>query len=61
MAHKTAFTAETLKDKLEKAGFSNVEVRREGLNLWAYGYVNSANTIESSAEKLETPILPKSI
>lgn len=61
MAHKTAFTAETLKGKLEKTGFSEVEVRREGLNLWAYGYVRSANVIESGAKKLETPILLKSI
>jgi ubiquitin len=30
MAHKTAFTAETLKEKLLKAGFSQAEVKRVG-------------------------------
>ena len=39
MAHKTAFTEKTLTDKLIQAGFSNVEVKKDGcLNLWAVGY-----------------------
>ena len=38
MAHKTAFTAETLKEKLLKAGFSRAEVKRDWLNLWATAY-----------------------
>jgi SAM-dependent methyltransferase len=46
MAHKTAFTAETLKEKLLKAGFEQVEVHREGLNLWATAYVNTRSTKE---------------
>lgn len=37
MAHKTAFTAETLGRKLKNAGFRNVRVQRDGLNLWARG------------------------
>lgn len=35
MAHKTAFTVETLRNKLLAAGFNSVEMRQEGLNLWA--------------------------
>ncbi len=38
MAHRTGFTAETLKNKLMDAGFVNVEVCREDLNLWAKAY-----------------------
>jgi ubiquinone/menaquinone biosynthesis C-methylase UbiE len=38
MAHKTAFTAETLKAKLLEAGFSQAEVKRDWLNLWATAY-----------------------
>ena len=38
MAHKTAFTAETLKEKLLEAGFSRAEVKQDWLNLWATAY-----------------------
>lgn len=39
MAHKTGFTAETLAQKMEEAGFRNVEVRTgDNLDLWATGY-----------------------
>jgi ubiquinone/menaquinone biosynthesis C-methylase UbiE len=38
MAHKTAFTAETLKEKLLEAGFSQAEVKRDWLNLWAFAH-----------------------
>jgi SAM-dependent methyltransferase len=35
MAHHTGFTARSLGEHLAKAGFSNVEVTRTGLDLWA--------------------------
>jgi len=38
MAHRTGFTAETLKQKLIEAGFIDVVVCREDLNLWAKAY-----------------------
>lgn len=38
MAHKTAFTAATLGLRIREAGYVNVIVRRDGLNLWAIGY-----------------------
>ncbi len=38
MAHRTGFTAETLKNKLRDAGFVDVIVCREDLNLWAKAY-----------------------
>ncbi|UBF27734.1 tetratricopeptide repeat protein [Kovacikia minuta CCNUW1] len=38
MAHRTAFTSETLSQKLQEAGFTQVKVEKEGLNLWAKGY-----------------------
>ena len=38
MAHRTAFTAETLCQKLEQTGFHTVESHKDGLNLWARGY-----------------------
>jgi hypothetical protein len=38
MAHRTGFTAETLKNKLIDAGFIDVAVSREDLNLWAKAY-----------------------
>lgn len=44
MAHKTAFTAETLGRRMVLAGFSGVNVRRDdGYNLWAYGYKIAKN------------------
>lgn len=47
MAHKTAFTAESLKEKLLKAGFEQVKVRREGLNLWATAYVDETQSSQN--------------
>ena len=41
MAHKTAFTTETLKQKLLEAGFSQAEVKRDRLNLWATAYTGT--------------------
>lgn len=38
MAHKTAFTAKTLSQRLYEAGFDNVRTQSENLNLWAIGY-----------------------
>lgn len=38
MAHKTAFTADTLAKHLAASGFTNIRVERETLNLWAIGY-----------------------
>lgn len=38
MAHKTAFTAQTLGNKLHQAGFVNVQVKRELFDLWAVAY-----------------------
>ena len=38
MAHKTAFTQQTLQDKLLQAGFATAEVYSELLNLWATAY-----------------------
>ncbi|WP_019501976.1 tetratricopeptide repeat protein [Pseudanabaena sp. PCC 6802] len=38
MAHRTGFTAETLRNKLVDAGFIDAIVCREGLNLWAKAY-----------------------
>lgn len=47
MAHKTGFTAHTLGQKLIRAGFIKVEVKREDLNLWAVAYKGS---IEESSK-----------
>ncbi|GEM_PF-236271 len=38
MAHRTAFTAKTLEQKLIQAGFKNVNVIKDNLNLFAKGY-----------------------
>lgn len=38
MAHKTGFTAATLRQKLEQAGFQRIETSTEEFNLWAMGY-----------------------
>lgn len=35
MAHKTAFTAGSLAKKLKEAGFSDIRLQREWVNLWA--------------------------
>ena len=38
MAHRTAFTAKTLCQKLEQAGFHTLESHTDRLNLWAKGH-----------------------
>ena len=38
MAHRTAFTGETLGKKMLMAGFCNVTVKREEYDLWGLGY-----------------------
>lgn len=38
MAHRTAFTAHTLQEKFEQAGFTQMEVHHEGFDLWMRGY-----------------------
>ncbi len=38
MAHKTGFTAKSLRKKLEEAGFAEVDVNKTRFNLWAIGY-----------------------
>lgn len=38
MAHRTAFTAKSLQEKLLQAGLSNIESHKDGLNLWQRGY-----------------------
>jgi protein O-GlcNAc transferase len=43
MAHRTGFTAQTLRQKMENAGFDNVTIRQEDLNLWATGYKTIKN------------------
>ena len=38
MAHRTAFTAQTLAVKLHQAGFCNIQVIRKGYDLWGVAY-----------------------
>lgn len=38
MAHRTAFTAKTLGEEMRDAGFTNILVRREWVDLWAVGH-----------------------
>lgn len=38
MAHRTAFTAKTMQEKLFAAGFKDASVCREGFDLWAKAY-----------------------
>lgn len=38
MAHKTGFTANTLRQLLGEAGFSGITLQREGFALWARAY-----------------------
>lgn len=38
MAHRTGFTAKTLKNALERQGFGRVRIERKGFDLWAVGY-----------------------
>ena len=42
MAHRTGFTADTLRTKLEAAGFQGLKVERDNLALWAVGYKGRA-------------------
>lgn len=38
MAHKTGYTTKTLGEKLAAAGFVDVKIERDQLNLWGAGY-----------------------
>ncbi|MGI0484702.1 tetratricopeptide repeat protein [Pantanalinema rosaneae CENA516] len=38
MAHRTAFTGDSLSQKLQEAGFDKVEINKEELNLWAVAH-----------------------
>lgn len=38
MAHRTAFTGDSLSQKLQEAGFDKVEISKEDLNLWALAH-----------------------
>lgn len=38
LQHHTAFTARTLAAKLQEAGFNKIQVKREGVYLWAVAY-----------------------
>jgi predicted SAM-dependent methyltransferase len=38
MAHRTAFTGDSLSQKLQQIGFNRVEIQRDYLNLWAIGH-----------------------
>lgn len=38
MAHRTGFTATTLKNALERESFERVRVERKGFDLWGVGY-----------------------
>ncbi|QZZ19716.1 tetratricopeptide repeat protein [Leptothermofonsia sichuanensis E412] len=38
MAHRTAFTGDSLSQKLQQIGFNRVEIQRDHLNLWAIGH-----------------------
>lgn len=42
MAHKTGFTARTLRPLLTEAGFAGIVVQREGFALWARAYKPAA-------------------
>jgi SAM-dependent methyltransferase len=42
MAHKTGFTARTLRQHLMDAGFTGVALQREGFALWARAYKSAA-------------------
>jgi ubiquinone/menaquinone biosynthesis C-methylase UbiE len=42
MAHKTGFTARTLRQHLTGAGFTGVALQREGFSLWARAYKPTA-------------------
>ena len=38
MAHRTGFTAQTLRNALEREGFERLRVQRNGFDLWGVGY-----------------------
>ncbi len=38
MAHRTGFTAKTLREAFEREGFERVKVQRKGFDLWAVSY-----------------------
>lgn len=45
MAHRTAFTGESLYQKLKQAGFGRVDIERGNLNLWAVGYKGEVSAV----------------
>lgn len=42
MAHRTGFTAQTLAQKIHNAGFTEVQVKSDGWNLWALAFKKDA-------------------
>lgn len=57
MAHKMAFTARTLGIFLKDAGFSDIQVQRKKLNLWAVGHKHSGRKQEQERVTLHDPEL----
>tara|TARA_B100001123_G_scaffold409615_1_gene503914 strand:+ start:544 stop:1380 length:837 start_codon:yes stop_codon:yes gene_type:complete len=65
MAHKTAYTAKSLGLHLKEAGFSNIKVTRDWVDLWAVGHKLDRNNPNFRDEiqiittgKGDTPALP---
>jgi predicted SAM-dependent methyltransferase len=56
MAHRTAFTAETLGTSLLNAGFAEAFVRADKLfGLWAYGFVRKGSPVSLELQVAEVP------
>lgn len=54
MAHRTAFTAATLQEALEKAGFAEVMVRADrNYNLWAYAFMRPGSAVSRELRSLK--------
>ncbi|MCI5049360.1 MAG: methyltransferase domain-containing protein [Rickettsiales bacterium] len=66
MAHKTAFTAKSLGTHLREAGFTNIQVSRDFIDLWAVGFKyppnhekrNEKMIIHKRKEELKPPPAP---
>ena len=56
MAHKTGFTARTLHEKLTRAGFARVRVRRNRFDLWAVGFKPRADAASPAGSTRGTEI-----
>lgn len=56
-AHKTAFTPNSLKQKMEAAGFQDVKISEDGFNFWALGYCyeKSRSNLEPKKVNQEKP------